>query len=584
MENLQSSNIVQNFLSNQLSTSTVSLKEGQLIYGKVHRIYGNQTAEIGIGQTKIIAQLDAPIAAGERYLFQVQNSGEITTLKVLPSTGETQTVLQRAQSLLQYLSLIQSKESLALAKFFVKNNSLVTKEQMLQAFQWRKKTDDIPKTLQALKIMNDFSLPFTEHVYRAMVAYGGQDTLPDLFSKVLRGLEQGTTENEQALKTVLRHFLSSDLEKQAESGVQRLVAFWLSEEGEMKKKVFRILQEIGFFPKQESEFFSRSNMEQQSNNLKLFMQFVIKAIEKSDTNSADNRIWKQVQQILQNTEFLSSNHANRLQGGTVSLVSQLSMIVRSGNFEQAKQNVEKVILQVGDGKPVVKGNGEWLQKIVQQEISNLTTPKSEMIVSELKTTFRLLGLGFENYLSGLEHGTTINERELLTLKPLLLKQLTETQSPLLKEHMELLVNKITAQQILSQSSGPIQHLILQFPLPFLLNKNEVTMQWSGKKKQDGSIDPSFCRILFYLQLNHLQETVIDVIVQNSIIKVTILNERATALKVASQPYVAYMKEKLGEAGYTVSSVSFERLALSQFTVQNAPEKEPISYSGVDIKI
>ena len=110
------------------------------------------------------------------------------------------------------------------------------------------------------------------------------------------------------------------------------------------------------------------------------------------------------------------------------------------------------------------------------------------------------------------------------------------------------------------------------------------MQWSGKKKQDGSIDPSFCRILFYLQLNHLQETVIDVIVQNSIIKVTILNERATALKVASQPYVAYMKEKLGEAGYTVSSVSFESLALSQFTVQNAPEKEPISYSGVDIKI
>ena len=264
MENLQSSNIVQNFLSNQLSTSTVSLKEGQLIYGKVHRIYGNQTAEIGIGQTKIIAQLDAPIAAGERYLFQVQNSGEITTLKVLPSTGETQTVLQRAQSLLQYLSLIQSKESLALAKFFVKNNSLVTKEQMLQAFQWRKKTDDIPKTLQALKIMNDFSLPFTEHVYRAMVAYGGQDTLPDLFSKVLRGLEQGTTEKEQAWKTVLRHFLSSDLEKQAESGVQRLVAFWLSEEGEMKKRCFVFCKRSAFFQSKKVSFFREVTW---SNNL-----------------------------------------------------------------------------------------------------------------------------------------------------------------------------------------------------------------------------------------------------------------------------------------------------------------------------
>ena len=261
---MQSSNIVQNLLSNQLSTSTVSLKEGQLIYGKVHRIYGNQTAEIGTGQIKIIAQLDAPIVAGERYLFQVQNSEEITTLKVLPSTGETQTLLQRVQSLLQYLSIIQSKESLALATFFVKNNILVTKKQMLQAFQWGKKTEDITKTLQALKIMNDFSLPFTEHVYRAMIAYGGQGTLPDLFSKVLRGVEQGTTENEQALKIVLRHLLSSDLEKQAESGVQRLVASWLSAEGEMKKMCFVFCKSSAFFQSKKVSFFREVTW---SNNL-----------------------------------------------------------------------------------------------------------------------------------------------------------------------------------------------------------------------------------------------------------------------------------------------------------------------------
>ena len=28
------------------------------------------------------------------------------------------------------------------------------------------------------------------------------------------------------------------------------------------------------------------------------------------------------------------------------------------------------------------------------------------------------------------------------------------------------------------------------------------MQWSGRKKENGQIDPSFCRVLFYLELEN----------------------------------------------------------------------------------
>jgi len=114
------------------------------------------------------------------------------------------------------------------------------------------------------------------------------------------------------------------------------------------------------------------------------------------------------------------------------------------------------------------------------------------------------------------------------------------------------------------------------------------MQWSGRKKKNGSIDPTYCRVLFYLQLENIRETVIDVVVQNSIMKVTILNEQASVLKIVSQSFLAQMKKKLSEAGYQISSISFEKPTSLRSSILNAQEKngiyETISYNGVDIKI
>ena len=72
--------------------------------------------------------------------------------------------------------------------------------------------------------------------------------------------------------------------------------------------------------------------------------------------------------------------------------------------------------------------------------------------------------------------------------------------------------------------NPIQQLIFEIPINLFGFQTELTMQWEGIWTKDGQINPDFCRILFYLELEHLKDTLIDVNVQNRIVNIQIINE------------------------------------------------------------
>src|SRR5688500_6197126 len=54
---------------------------------------------------------------------------------------------------------------------------------------------------------------------------------------------------------------------------------------------------------------------------------------------------------------------------------------------------------------------------------------------------------------------------------------------------------------------------------------DVYMQFEGKKDKNGNIDSDFCRILFVLELEKMNETMIDMQIQKRIISVNIYNEQ-----------------------------------------------------------
>lgn len=58
------------------------------------------------------------------------------------------------------------------------------------------------------------------------------------------------------------------------------------------------------------------------------------------------------------------------------------------------------------------------------------------------------------------------------------------------------------------------------------------MEWKNEK--DGKIDSNYARILFYLNLEALKETVIDMQVQNRIVSIYVYNE-LEGLDVLAEP-------------------------------------------------
>ncbi|HAQ07732.1 MAG TPA: hypothetical protein DCR24_09505 [Bacillus bacterium] len=207
--------------------------------------------------------------------------------------------------------------------------------------------------------------------------------------------------------------------------------------------------------------------------------------------------------------------------------------------------------------------------------------------SKIKGFLSALGLSHEHLLAEAFNGP-LDGKQLPadSLKPYLLRLISEQPPQAVKEAAEQLMNKITGFQVLSQETGPIQQLIIQ--IPFLLEGkiNELTMQWSGQKKADGKIDADFCRVLFYLKLEHIEDTIVDMQVQNRVMSIQVINDNPL-LKKLSAMLLPTLKGNLAKIDYHLSVLNFSgpgaalKGSESKKLAELNGKKE---YSRVDIRI
>lgn len=182
-----------------------------------------------------------------------------------------------------------------------------------------------------------------------------------------------------------------------------------------------------------------------------------------------------------------------------------------------------------------------------------------------------------------------NMKELMSLKQLLIGAKNDTSQPLLREQIDQLIHRFHGQSLLQQQViGPSLHVITQIPFFMPNHQTDLTIQWQGEKQEDGKIDPAFCRILFYLQLPTLNETLIDVQIQNRIMNITIRNNNATLGELVTL-HSDGLKEILHEMNYRLTIVNvrpFESSSGSSGKPTNRVNIPQIttSYNGVDIKI
>lgn len=203
----------------------------------------------------------------------------------------------------------------------------------------------------------------------------------------------------------------------------------------------------------------------------------------------------------------------------------------------------------------------------------------EKIKEMMETKIQALGLEFEK---------EVRTNDLVpfhSLKPLVLSAINELGTE--GKGLEPVLNRLTGMQLISQDvTGPMQQMVMQLPIYFGERNTDVTIHWSGRKTKNGQIDPDYCRIIFYLELESLNLTMMDMHVQNRVVHLSIKND-SMSLEPIVNALTPVLKEKLEGLDYKLSFIkvipSFENITKENQEIEPSHLLKDV-YQGVDIKI
>ncbi|WP_088005909.1 hypothetical protein [Indiicoccus explosivorum] len=168
----------------------------------------------------------------------------------------------------------------------------------------------------------------------------------------------------------------------------------------------------------------------------------------------------------------------------------------------------------------------------------------------IRTVLRLLGANYEpQLLRGIPP-------EAEALKPQLVKLLHDPEVPVqLREQAEKIVSKLNTQAVFANDpSQASQQILMHLPLQFGNRQLDALLKWNGRMGKDGKIDPDYARVMFYLDLPALNETIIDMAVQNRVVSLTIFHSDPE-LAGRIRELEPSLKAGLASADYRLSSVT-----------------------------
>ena len=314
------------------SDSNPTFKNGQILYGKINKLYPNQMAEVQIGNQKVLATLEAPLQAGERYLLQVQQNLGNILLKVLDTPEGNGK--ESAKQIMNHLGVVSNPQTTELAELLLKNQLPITKDSFQLAMQWLKQVDSPKEGLMALKTMFMQQLPFVEDVFKALFTQAKGESFTGMLHQLLTNI------NSSANQTVTTHQLKGVLEslivpKQGqiqEIGLQKLISYWLNPNSSagIKEGAFSLLQKTGFLSQLLSEVNSGIDLQSSGAN--------IGKVATTSTEQRSLQLLMEYKSAMQNGNSLNSSLNKGLMDFLLDFANQNSEQVR-----QAKDRINKSI-------------------------------------------------------------------------------------------------------------------------------------------------------------------------------------------------------------------------------------------------
>ncbi|PID22614.1 hypothetical protein CSV61_02945 [Sporosarcina sp. P3] len=622
-------------------TQPLSLKEGQMIHGKITQLFPGQMAQVQVGNQQLYAKLEVPMQAGDNYYFKVNGTEPELRLQVIsgPMRGEGQSV--QLSQLMESLSLPKTKEMKDVLATIVKQKIPMTKENMLEAVNLLKTLPEGMKAeaLATLGKMAEARLPFTPAIFQSLLqAHTG--TIAQQFTTLLTTIQSEPNlppaMREQLLvtmqalssplsqavgKELLNQTVSQLLNSQA-SQADRFAALQLLKSAD----ILPARTSLANLPQVLAEQTTKADtlpanvtsvMTNQTEANKAIQSLITQLSQTPVANQQTMKaVVQNITQQLPNTT-LPESVKNALQtvmnqitqqpmtdGAKAIVVEQFSKVftqvtatqtaaISSQQPTMMKEEQQSVLsLLVPQNKEneairalmqtAEKSESSQVKQLIQHAETQVSQTVNGAVMKEaIQHVLSTLGVNYEAML-GAKEPDVANLAS--TLKPQLLAMLQDPSlSPALREAAETMVLRMNGTLLQSGETGTQQQLIMQLPLEMFGKKIDATLQWNSRMKENGKIDPAFARILFYLELESLATTLVDMHVQNKVVNLTIYNDESS-LKTTGATFQDVLKEGLEGVGYKLSGVMFKAFTEKQQNIKKAANTFQLDEGGVDYRI
>ncbi|MED3797144.1 hypothetical protein P4604_07165 [Lysinibacillus capsici] len=607
----------------------LALKQGQVFHGTIKQLYPDQMAEIQVGNQKFIAKLEVPLKAGDAHFFQVTGTNPQTELKIVTGPmAQASTPSQQINQLLESMNLPKSAEMQQLLGHFMKAQLPISKEQMLQAEMWLKALPEgISKVdaLQTIQKMIELKMPMMNDVFQALMSgqkTSGMTAIMDNFAQLLA---KDTTLSESLRQNLMQQVQAIAKPFEVETGsavLARLLQSLTNSSATMNEKMqaLSMLKESGILPQQATlQNWSKMNEAKAFQPIQQAGQ-VIQTILATKPENARQLVeqlksWTESQNLLTNGQKQQINQlvdrfnqlpvskqtldvfAKQMQDQLLKAFTQNTadrLFTQDAHTLSMKDHLLSLFKQEANSpsqtealmRNLVKNSIDSSQPFIQQVVTQAealvqNSMDSKAMEHALKTVLKNLGISYEATLGNKSADLHMIAHQ---LKPQLHTLLQETNiPPQMKEAAEMLMTRMNGMQLSSGENGHQHQLIMQVPLEFFGKKMDATLQWNGRMKDNGKIDANYARVLFYLQMASMQETVIDMQVQNRVVTVTVFNENSEIQSLA-EPLKAALKIGLAEKNYQLSGVFIKQFDKGQTEKVGPVVEQREEQSGVDIRV
>ncbi|AKE23502.1 hypothetical protein BsLM_1704 [Bacillus sp. LM 4-2] len=543
--------------------------EKRLLLGKVLRLLGDQHALIQVGNQTVQGKLETQLRPQAYYWFSYEKKTAEQTgrLQVVQSFDQNpKTIQDAAGKLLNAMSVKTSNAALMMTGAMLKSKTPVTENDIKTAVRWMDTlpSQDTKKAVETVLFALKRDLPIHSEILNGVHAVKSPVPLHQHVSQLLQAIDQNPQQSQMMskLKEAVTVLLNSEIDVHAERLIDKLISLTDNTKAPSPANTAgsRELSTPAGSPGKASLPIANHTAEQGS-------------IQEELVKTAADIPIKEARQLL--VKLTESAEKNSLQ-----IVKEAANWIKAAaSSGDSKSLAASAVLQAAQ---VTDQEAEVFLKAVQQTAPHLAD-KADVLsfLSKVKTA---IGARDEvAFIKAFEQGSAVTSGEMQSIKLALsaLRASHEVAEPV-KQEADQLFHKLNGQLFMQQDHPSYSQIVMSFPMFSKSGVQDMTVLFKGKKEADGKLDPSHCRLLFLLQLDTLKETVVDCLVQQKVMTITI--ETDFELQAAIDPMVPALKQGLKEMGYSLSGVNAKKRVHTEEKASIDQYITSISDQEVDVKI